>query len=160
MLFRRACRVARLDDEDRNVRPARSQHVGQAREQKQAFVCRRVHEGHERPRFGWRFNRRPVDWRLERRAFERRLSAVHVGQELTARERVVDILEVSSCVIAKTSYGERRRHAAPSRARHGFEDHRMAVAGDELIRLELVHQALEHRQIASASARFGRASSL
>ena len=136
------------------------EHVRKSSEEQQAFVARRVDERHKCARVGRRDNRGPVDRRLERRAHEPDLVAVHVGQELTARERVVDILEVSSCVIAKTSHRERCRHAASPRARHRFENHRVAVAGDELIGLELVHQALEDRQITCGLRRFGRASSL
>ena len=68
---------------------------------------------------------------------------------------VIDILEIPSGVIAKASYGERGRDAARVGARHGFEDHRMAVAGDELIGRELVHQPLEQREEPSGLGAIG-----
>mgnify|MGYP003694413723 CR=1 FL=1 len=83
----------------------------------QAFVRRRVDEGHERARLGGRHNRRPLERRLDRRADEAHLVAVVVGQKLAARERVIDVLEVPRLVVAEAADGERGGDAALPRAR-------------------------------------------
>ena len=143
----RSAAVSRLHDKDRNVGPSRSEHVGEPREQPQPFVRRRVDEGHERARLRRRHHRRPLERWLERSAHETHALAVQVGQELAARERVVDVREVPLVVVAEPSHGECRHDAARLRSRHRLQDHRVAVAGNEVRRREFGDELVEQRQI-------------
>ena len=139
----------------------RSEHVGEPREQQQPLVRRRVDERHERARFGRRDDGGPVDRRLERRADQPDFVAIQVGQELAARERVIDVGEVATVVVAESAHREGSRDAALPCARHRLENHRMAVAGDQLIGRELVEKPIEQRRdTAGLSRASGRDSSL
>ena len=93
-----------------------------------------------------RDHRRPVDRRLDRRADQSHLLAVDVGQELAAREGVIDVARSTRLVVAEAANGKRGGDAARARARHRLEDHRVPVAGDQLVGREVVQQAVEQRQ--------------
>ena len=139
--------MARLHDEYRDVGTPGSDHVGEARKQQQSLVCRRVDEGHERTRFLGRQHGRPVDRRFDRRADEPDFLAVVVGQEPTACERMVHVVEIPCFVIAEAADGKRGGDASRSRARHRFQDHRVPVAGDQLVRRELVQELIKEREV-------------
>ena len=85
----------------------------------------------------------PVDRRLDRRADEAHLVAVDVGQVLAAGEGVIDVGEMFRRVVAEAADGKRGRDAAAAGALHRLEDHRVAVAGDQLVGLEVVDQTIE-----------------
>ena len=130
--------MARLHDQDGDIGPTRSEHVGEAREQQQTFVCGRIDERHERSRLLGRQHRGPVDGWFDRRAHQSDPVAVMAGQKPAAREGVIDVFEIPRLVVAEAAHGKRGGDPSASRARHRFEDHQMPVAGDQLIGREIV----------------------
>ena len=116
---------------------------------------RRVHEGDEGPRFDRRQHRVPVDGRLERCADQTNRRVVAGGEKGAAGKGVIDVLEVGPAV-SVTAERKRSGQAARACALERDLDHRMGVAGDDLIGRKSVQEIRHELEVLLRLGRIGR----